>query len=323
MKNHVQLCISHFFAQQERSLVNPKKSRKNLLAFCRYITQQIAGLEKNYTQEEILEIITPLRKELSKSPLLHRVQTWPRGYQGDFETIEAIIQYKNFAPENTLAYAFEDYFLHSPIAQQHRNKVHQQYEAIIKCIQQDKDAKILSIGCGTSEDIYKAKNEIKKSNARITLLDIDGDALNYSLCKLDTIKTKIHTLQGNIYKLLHQIDEVYNLILIGGVFDYVSEKFIINILKKLFDYNLYNEGEILFTNIANNNPFKIALEYFFDWFLIERSEENIMHILKECGIDLNTICIEKENTNLTYIVHVYKNIKMIKRVKKEVAQYAL
>lgn len=306
MKNDVTLYIRQFFAQQETILGNPTKSKTRLRLFCKHLTQQIAVLESNCSRKEIIDILNPLRHALRQSPLLQRVQDWPRGYQGDFETIESIIQYKKFAPENTLAYLFEDYFMHAPIAQQHRNKVKEQYKAIIRCIHQNPSAKILSIGCGTSEDIYRASIKIKTSKAKITLLDIDADALDYSIRKLNALKSHIHIQQGNIYKLLHQITEVYDLILIGGVFDYVSDKFIINILKKLYTHNLSNTGEICFTNIATNNPFRIPLEYFFDWFLIERSKEDIMRIVAACGIDEPTIHIEKEETQLSYIVHLCK-----------------
>ncbi len=324
MKKQLQTCIEHFLLQQHAIVNDPQKGKKNLRFFCQYITEQIVALEKRCNRKEILGILEPLRKELGKSPLLKRVQTWPRGYQGDFETIEAIIQYKKFAPQHTLAYLFENYFIHSPIAQQHRNKVHKQYESIVKCVQQKKSAKILSIGCGTSEDIYRAQNEIKKAHTQITLLDIDEDALDYSLCKLEAIQCQINTLQGNIYKLLHTITEEYDLILIGGVFDYVSDKFMINILKKLFEKNISDDGEILFTNIGKNHSFKIALEYFFDWFLMERSEKDIINILASCGINKNAITIEKEETKLTYIVHIHKNVvSREEKAKEQQLYYAL
>ncbi|HPH99117.1 MAG TPA: class I SAM-dependent methyltransferase [Chitinophagaceae bacterium] len=307
MQNHVPLCIDQLFLQQEEILNYPTQSQTHVQLLYEQFTQQIAELEAHYSRTEIINMIHPLRQELRRSAFFKRLQDWPRGYQGDFETIDAIMHYKIGAPKHTLAYIFECYFMHAPIAQQHRNKVQEQYKAIVQCIQQNPAAKILSIGCGTSEDIYKASTTIQTSTAEITLLDIDADALDYSICKLNTIKAHIHTQQGNIYKLLQQIDEVYDLILIGGVFDYVSDKFMMNILKKLYTHNLCNTGALLFTNIADNNPFKISLEYFFDWFLIERSKNDISRIITACGIDATALHIKKESMQLSYIVHLYKH----------------
>ena len=59
---------------------------------------------------EILEKISLLRSIIRESPLIQRTQDWPRKYQGDFETIERIIQCKNTARPYTWGYVFEDYF---------------------------------------------------------------------------------------------------------------------------------------------------------------------------------------------------------------------
>ena len=39
-------------------------------------------------REPILENLKSIRQICSRSSFLNRLQTWPRGYQGDFETVE-------------------------------------------------------------------------------------------------------------------------------------------------------------------------------------------------------------------------------------------
>src|SRR5262245_22123589 len=78
-----------------------------------------AGIEK----ATLAPHIEPMRALHARSPFVHRLQSWPRGYAGDFETIEYLCDAENRADAGTVAWAIEQYALQSPIAQQHRNKV--------------------------------------------------------------------------------------------------------------------------------------------------------------------------------------------------------
>jgi len=308
MKTFLHPSFTFFLNKRECETIGNKKTKLNaeVSTFCRTITDQIAALEKNHTRDQIITAIAPFRQLLRESSLLMRTQDWPRGYAGDFETIEAIIKKKNTSTLYSRAYYFEDYFIYSPIAQQHRNKIARQREAILSCINKNTKAKILSIGCGGSEDLYLSISEIQKSKVQFTLVDIDADALAYSCKKLQAIEDRITTHQGNIFKIIHQLSDSYDLILIGGVFDYVSDKFIKTILRKLFTFNLSASGTILFTNIAENNPFRIPLEYFFNWFLIERTKEQLLKLIQSIEISFQDLRIEKEETGLTYLVYLKK-----------------
>jgi hypothetical protein len=48
-----------------------------------------------FTRGEIVPYLTPVRETLSQSPFFKRMQNWPRGYQGDFETIEYLMSAVN------------------------------------------------------------------------------------------------------------------------------------------------------------------------------------------------------------------------------------
>jgi hypothetical protein len=55
------------------------------------------------TREQIREIVAPVREIFARSPFVRRAQVWPRGYPGDFETIEQLASQANRAPEGTVA----------------------------------------------------------------------------------------------------------------------------------------------------------------------------------------------------------------------------
>jgi O-methyltransferase involved in polyketide biosynthesis len=75
----------------------------------------------------------------------------------------------------------------------------------------------------------------------------------------------------------------FDLILAGGLFDYLSDKMIARTLSDAWSM-LAPEGRIVFTNIATGNPFRVWIEYMGDWKLIERSEEDVASLCRLAGV---------------------------------------
>ena len=68
-------------------------------------------------RETILDELGSVRSLCARSPFVRRLQTWPRGYPGDFETVEYIMNAENRAEPGTLDYWLEQHTLTSDIAQ--------------------------------------------------------------------------------------------------------------------------------------------------------------------------------------------------------------
>jgi extracellular factor (EF) 3-hydroxypalmitic acid methyl ester biosynthesis protein len=283
------------------------KEFRDSAAFCNFLNEfrlEIERREQLSSRKEILLTITKIRTACRESPFVERAQTWPRGYSGDFETINYIMRSENKAKPYTFGYFVEDYFLKSDICQQHKNKIAYQAQLIKNTINTKSNAKIISIGCGTSEDIKYCLPEIKSSQAEITLVDVDENAIDFSFYQLAEIKEQITALHGNIYKLMRMLTEKYDLILIGGVFDYLNDKTIISILQSLRD-NLAENGRLFFTNIDRGNPYRIFMEYFSDWILTERSESNLISLINDANWPKDSYQITKDRTGLTHLVELY------------------
>src|SRR5262249_14505296 len=58
--------------------------------------------QEGWAPEEILAQIAPARKLHGRSPFVSRLQSWPRGYPGDFETIEYLCEGRNRALPGTI-----------------------------------------------------------------------------------------------------------------------------------------------------------------------------------------------------------------------------
>jgi extracellular factor (EF) 3-hydroxypalmitic acid methyl ester biosynthesis protein len=271
---------------------------------CFYILEA----EKNgVPQSRIEEIIKPARDIHSRSVFVKRMQDWPRDYPGDFETVEYICDLENKSTYGKIEYFIEEYALNSAVAQQHRNKIHRQSGIILDVLLNGNSRqKILSVGCGGSRDFFNIRKYICNVQFNLILHDLDSDALELSLKRLGNFKGNVHTVRGNFLQSLRTIETLgpFDLILTGGLFDYLSDKHISFFLKYALNKFLRQNGTLFFTNIKKGNPYKVWQEYLANWKLIYRTEDEIVNLLTNAGFLPGSFNIEKDETGLTFLVTV-------------------
>ena len=233
---------------------------------------------------DIRAMVASARDIHGASPFVTRLQQWPRGYPGDFETIEWLCRGENRAPAGTLAHAIESYALNSPISQQHRNKVSFQAACMLQAFAGPRPCRILSIGCGSSPDLRAVIDQVPAS-ATVVLCDSDPDALAFSRGMLEPIADRCRFVHGMVPRVLRRVRDEgpFDLILAGGLFDYLSDRFIARTLSDAHAM-LAPAGRIVFTNIARGNPFRVWIEYMGDWTLIERAEDDLARICETAGL---------------------------------------
>ena len=133
---------------------------------------------------------------------MHRLQAWPRGYAGDFETVEWLCDARNRAPIGTVPWAIEQCALQSPVAQQHRNKVGLQARAILSTLAANPGARIASIGCGGCRDLSLIQDYVPPSHGTFVLIDADADALAFARERLDRLEGRCRFVHGRVPRVL-------------------------------------------------------------------------------------------------------------------------
>ena len=258
-------------------------------------------------KEEIKTYLTEARNLHSKSSFISRLQTWPRGYQGDFETIEYLCQGVNKAPNKTIEWHLENMALFGTIAQQHKNKLHWQAQSILDCLYNSvSEGNILIISCGGCVDLRSILSHLSNSNVNIVINDADDDAIHLAHESLDQCWDNIIPITGNCFKKLRDISKhgPYQLILTGGLFDYLSDKYICKLIKHLNPL-LAPKGRICFTNVLKPNPWRIWMEYFAEWTLIERNKEDFIRMFSNAGFDDLELKMLKDETSLTGLYELH------------------
>jgi hypothetical protein len=272
------------------------------------VENRVPNFVRFCTRSDILGILEPARELHAQSPFITRLQTWPRGYPGDFETIEYICENAIRACPNTAGFYLEYQALNTVAAQQHRNKIQWQSECIQQVVFLEQKAHILSIACGSSRDIRGIQKLLEKTDAFFLLNDADSDALQYSLCHLESILPKIKLIPGDVFKSIRsfQAYKPYHQILAGGLFDYLTDRQIEWLIPKLIDL-LHLGGSVCFTNIANGNPDRVWIEYLANWHITERGEADIERLVhNSCDLGKIDLSVERDSTGLTLLVKLKK-----------------
>ena len=265
---------------------------------------------EDFEKEEILAVLAPAREALSQSIFLQRCQEWPRGYPGDFETIQHLYTAENKAPAKTLAYFYEAFSLHSASTQQHRNKLHHQAKLLTQLALEpsEEEVRILSLASSSCIDLHLAMPILQRSQTQIVVNDVDQDALEAARSLLAPLSSQCTFHCGNAMELVAwDADELglFDFILTGGLFDYLSDKHVVFLLKQMLRYMLKPGGSVFFTNIAKPNPFRPSMEYLASWSIVERTPEEIQNLITKTNVPNLTVDIQQEHTGLTHLVRVH------------------
>ena len=261
-------------------------------------------------REVIVDALRDVREKHAESPFVRRLQEWPRGYPGDFETVEHLCSERNAAPPDTLAWFCEQYSLSRPIAQQHRNKVQHQAARIMRTLlEHPRTARILSIACGSCPDFSLVGDHLASLAGEVWLNDSDADALALSARRLKEVRDRVHIRPGNAVRVVAKAarnGQRFELVLAGGLFDYLPDKQAAYLIGQAHAI-LSSGGVFYFTNIAQGNPYRPLIEYFGDWFLIERTEEDVLRLCDAAGIDRHRVAIRRDESGLAMLVEVTKS----------------
>jgi SAM-dependent methyltransferase len=260
---------------------------------------EAAGLPRG----EILALTETVRQLHSQSPLVNRLQSWPRGYPGDFETVEWLCEAENRATPGTLAWGIEECALHSPIAQQHRNKVAIQARAVLARLLELPPARIASIGCGGCRDLRLIQQVLPGSCGRFVLVDGDAGALRFAREHLGSLAERCDFVAGKVPRVLPSLaaQGPFDLVVAGGLFDYLPDRWAVTTLRECRRL-LAPTGRLLLSNIAAGNPFRPWMEYLARWTLIERTAADVTRLLTEAGFAAGSDTSSRDATGLALIV---------------------
>ncbi len=289
--------------EAEFEAMSPATAYNRLISLIHFTVVAILRAEDDgFDRNQIRSYLPNPWRIFGYSSFGQHIQTWPLGYVGDYQIVNAIIDRKETAPEGSIGRLVGEYSLNAPITEQHREKIAKQAQAIKRTCQKKSHANILSLGSGPSRDFEQAK-EYLEGTTNIVLCDFDENAIEESIARIgDAANIDTHVIDlreaDTFFNILD--GQKFDLILAGGLFDYFPNEIIQVIISKL---SAALDGEFVFSNIAEGNPSRPWIEVMGRWKLKERTEEGLKDILDSAGA--KNYKIEKDPTGLTYIVTIY------------------
>ena len=262
-------------------------AEKTFLGLCRVVNTTI-GEASSENSSVKAELGARLQREILPFVLLtkttERFYSKPRGYAGDFKTIEMI--YRN-RPAGTgrIGPLLDRCFLNSPIAKAIRNRRLLLAQEITRTVEANNGAAHLTcLACGPAEevfDVFQRLNDCRQVQA--SLVDIDLQALAYVGHRRDKAKlqNRVNLINANLVYLalgrqkleLTDQDLIYSV----GLIDYFNDKFVVKLLNWIHG-RLRPGGKVMLGNFHPKNYCREIMDYVLEWRLIHRSEED-MHRL--------------------------------------------
>jgi extracellular factor (EF) 3-hydroxypalmitic acid methyl ester biosynthesis protein len=140
----------------------------------------------------------------------------------------------------------------------------------------------------------------------IVLNDFEPDALALAATRLQATTCQIRLEPGNILRVSKRLTRCppFNLVIAGGLFDYLSDKAIILLLRSVHEDLLVPGGVLLFTNLAKGNPWRTLMGS--NWSLNERTEGQIRELCRDAGIPQSAVFVKREATGLAILTRVVK-----------------
>lgn len=188
--------------------------------------------------------------------------------------------------------------------QQHRNKLHQQTHLTLQTLLHGPaQPHVLSSACGGCCDLTPIVAFLDPNRCRVTLHDMDADALELAKSRLAALGDACQIVQGNVLRKIRELAKLgpYDLILVGGLFDYLEDKHIGFLFKHCLESLLNPHGLLFCTNVSPDYPQKTWQRYFTNWTLLERTEADLQRLAQAAGFGMDDIEIRRDTTGVALL----------------------
>lgn len=236
-----------------------------------------------------------------------RVYTKPRGYAGDYLTIEYMYEAQpgGVAPLGPLLDATMLEFPACLAVRNRRGLLAEEIMAVVESRDGER-ARITSLACGPARELFDVFEQLPDpSRLRATLIDFDLQALAHVAERRDglglqrsitlTPENLIHLAIGRKTIAVDEQDLVYSI----GLIDYFPDELVVKLMSLIHSL-LRPGGKAILGNFHPSNTGKAFMDHVLEWRLIHRSEADMDRLYRTSafGRDCTDIRFEEQGVNL-------------------------
>lgn len=222
-----------------------------------------------------------------RSRFAERAYFKPKGYAGDFKTIEML--YENIPQgDGKIGALMDEWCMNTPAAnavRKRRRLLTDQLEALTRdALMTGGSVSIMNLACGPCRELADFIERCPNNEAvRAICVDIDPDALEYAHGVFSSFdhKASISLMQENLIKwCLGRVDHDFgpqDVIYSSGLMDYLDDGLFKAMIARCHD-QLKPGGVLMLGNFSPQNPIRMFMDHILDWKLIHRSEEDLIRL---------------------------------------------
>lgn len=228
--------------------------------------------------------------------VMGHIKMKPFGYAGDFLIIDRI--YTNGISDEYRKW--DNYSLQNSAARAVRNRKSYFKSMVLQKL--GRGGTLLNVASGPARDVYELFCENPSLGIDVTCVEMDAKAIEYAKELNSQHLDRIKFIEKNIFRF--QTSQKFDLIWSSGLFDYFDNRAFGLVLTKLKD-RLQPGGEIIIGNFnADNNPSRIYMEIFGEWYLNHRTKEDLFSLAIQAGFTEENISVSSENENVNLFLHM-------------------
>jgi len=213
----------------------------------------------------------------NRCPITARCRAKPRGYSGDAVVMDYIYGLESGvagSQPDEVSTALLRHNTNMPAARAVRFR-RERFARMMDdvCLQRSGNADILSVASGHFREVALSTKVAKGAFHTVTAFDQDAKSLavidrDYKACGITAIQGKVSDLISEAV----QFDQDFDLILCGGLYDYLNDATARKLTRSLF-LKLKSGGKLQIANFSPDLPDSGYMEGVMDWWLIYRTEE--------------------------------------------------
>lgn len=233
-----------------------------------------------------------VRDIIAASEFMWRTNIKPRGYAGDSEMMRMLYD-RRFVGYTIFAKMMHRHPVESAAAQAVRNR-RRLLKETLATLGADHDSslgkfRLMSVACGPAWELRDLIQDTQYAqDYAYVLLDQDGGALEEARQEILEAEKRVGQkidatfIQDSVRTMLRtpKLDAQwgrFHFIYTMGLFDYLVEPVAEAVLGKLYE-TLHPGGQILVGNFHEDSPTKLYMDYWMDWSLYYRSEEDLLEL---------------------------------------------
>lgn len=269
------------------------------------ILNPVSGLKESVRAELSHRTHIELLPWILLTDVTARMYTKPRGYAGDFLTIQKMYE-DQAGGTGHIGPTIDRAFLNQPPVQAVRNRRKLMVQQIEQVFTPDRAVHVSSFACGPAREVFDAFEALgQPANLHVSLVDIDDQAIEFleESMKDHPRRSQVTLLQSNLVYLALGREQLelppQDLIYSVGLIDYFDDPFVVKLLNSIYGL-LRPGGRVVLGNFHPRNPSKMLMEAVLQWKLIHRDEADMNRLFRASlfGQDCSEIFFEDAQVNL-------------------------